>query len=113
MTLNTTIGAPMVRVINGAPTVFIKGIAFNDDGHGVLALFRAGRMNYEEADETIEFVEHRGDLVVIMGAEVYTPRDTAAHSGSIVNRRFTDVWRCEHDGAWRLTIRQATITSID
>jgi hypothetical protein len=55
----------------------------------------------------------RGDQVVIMGEEVVKPRNTAPHAGRTVRRRFTDVWRREPDGAWLLTIRQATITSID
>jgi ketosteroid isomerase-like protein len=79
----------------------------------VLGLFKAGRMNYESADETIEALDVRGDHVVIMGEEVVQPRDTAANAGRTVRRRFTDVWRKESDGRWRLTIRQATITSVD
>src|SRR5262245_35945601 len=79
----------------------------------VLGLFRAGRMNYESADVTIEAVDAREDHVVIMGEEVVKPRDTAANPGKTVRRRFTDVWRRESDGKWRLTIRQATITSVE
>jgi ketosteroid isomerase-like protein len=79
----------------------------------ILGFFKAGRMNYESAEETIEALDARGDQVVIMGAEVVTPRDTAANAGKTVRRRFTDVWRREPDGRWRLTIRQATITSVE
>lgn len=77
----------------------------------VLASFKAGRMNYESFDTTIEALDGRGDHVVIMGEEVVTPRATAAHAGKTVHRRFTDVWRKDPDGEWRLTVRQATITS--
>ena len=69
-------------------------------------------MNYESADVTIEVLDARDDYVVIMGEEVVKPRDAAANAGKTVSRRFTDVWRRESDGKWRLTIRQATITSI-
>ena len=79
----------------------------------VLAMFRAGRMSYEAADTTVEAVDARGDHVVLMGEDVYRPRDTAAHAGKTVRRRFTDVWRKDPDGQWRLTIRQATITSVE
>ena len=79
----------------------------------VLGFFKAGRMNYESADETIEALDARGDQVVIMGEEVVKPRDTAANAGKTVRRRFTDVWRRDPDGRWRLTIRQATITSVE
>ena len=79
----------------------------------VLGFFRAGRMNYESADTTIEALDTRKDQVVIMGEEVVKPRDTAANAGKTVRRRFTDVWRKDSDGKWRLTIRQATITSVE
>jgi ketosteroid isomerase-like protein len=48
-----------------------------------------------------------------MGAEVVKPRDGAPNAGKTVRRRFTDVWRRDADGKWRLTIRHATITSIE
>jgi ketosteroid isomerase-like protein len=79
----------------------------------VLGFFKAGRMNYESADETIEAVDVREDCVVIMGEEVVKPRGRAANAGKIVRRRFTDVWRKESGGRWRLTIRQATIASVE
>jgi ketosteroid isomerase-like protein len=78
----------------------------------VLGFFRAGRMNYESVDVTIEALDARKDQVVIMGEEIVKPRGTAPNAGKTVSRRFTDVWRKESDGKWRLTIRQATITSV-
>ncbi len=80
----------------------------------VLGLFKAGRMNYEAADETVEALDLRDDLVVIMGGEVIKPKAGTANpdAGKTVSRRFTDVWRKDSDGKWRLTIRQATITSV-
>lgn len=79
----------------------------------VLGFFKAGRMNYESAEETFEAIEARGDQVVMMGAEVIRPRDTAANAGKTVRRRFTDVWRREPDGRWLLTVRQATIIAVE
>ena len=79
----------------------------------VLGFFRAGRMDYESVDVTIESLDAREGQVVIMGEEVVKPRETAAHAGRTVRRRFTDVWQKEADGQWRLTIRQATITAIE
>lgn len=79
----------------------------------VLALFKVGRMHYESADVTIEALDAREDGVVIMGEEIVKPRETAANAGRTVSRRFTDVWRREPDGKWRLTIRQATITLVE
>jgi ketosteroid isomerase-like protein len=79
----------------------------------VLGFFKAGRMNYESAEETIEAVDARENQAVVMGAEVVEPGDGAPNAGKTVRRRFTDVWRRDADGKWRLTIRHATITSIE
>jgi len=79
----------------------------------VLVFFKAGRMDYESGTSTIEALEARGDCVVMMGEEVVKPNETAPNPGKTVRRRFTDVWRKESDGQWRLTIRQATITSVE
>jgi ketosteroid isomerase-like protein len=57
-------------------------------------------------------LDARDNHVAIMGEEIVKQRDTAANAGKTVSRRFTDVWRREADGTWRLTIRQATITSV-
>jgi hypothetical protein len=79
----------------------------------VIGFFKAGRMNYESVDVTIKALDARGDHVVIMGEEVVKPRKTARNAGKTVRRRFTDVWRRESDALWRLTIRRATIVSIE
>lgn len=78
----------------------------------VLVFFRAGRMSYESMDTMIEAVDVRADQVVFMGYEVVKPRETAMNPGKTVSRRFTDVWRRDPDGEWRITVRQATITSV-
>src|SRR5262245_29091956 len=79
----------------------------------VIGFFKAGRMNYESLDVTIEGLDARGDHVVIMGEEVVTPKESAPNAGKVVRRRFTDVWRKDPDGQWRLTIRHATITAVE
>ena len=78
----------------------------------VIRFFEAGMISYDSVDSIIEFAETRGNLVVLMGAEVVTPKDATRHAGQTVHRRFTDVWRKEDDGVWRLTIRQATDISV-
>lgn len=79
----------------------------------VLGFFRAGRMNYHSVDVRIDAVDGRGDHVVLMGEEVVKPKEGAPNAGKTVRRRFTDVWRRDPDGAWRLTIRHATVTSVE
>jgi hypothetical protein len=46
-----------------------------------------------------------------MRNEILAPKGRAPHTGKIVHRRFTDIWRNEH-GLWRLALRQATVTRV-
>jgi ketosteroid isomerase-like protein len=104
--------------VNAVAALFAKDLVVNAPSNRVarldqvLGLFRAGRMNYESVDVIIEALDTRKDQVVIMGEEIVKPRGAASNAGKTVSRRFTDVWRKESDGKWRLTIRQATITSV-
>ena len=104
--------------VEAVAALFAKDLVVNTPSNRVarldqvLGFFGAGRMNYESVDVTIEALDTRQDQVVIMGEEIVKPRGTAANAGKTVSRRFTDVWRKESDGKWRLTIRQATITSV-
>jgi hypothetical protein len=61
----------------------------------------------------IEFVEARGDSVVLMGEETVTPVSATRDAGKTVRRRFTDVYRRAEDSRWFLTIRQATNVSVE
>src|SRR3954463_10679412 len=100
--------------IDAVAALFAQDVVVNTPGNrvarrdDVLGFFRAGRMDYEDAETTIEFIDARGDMVILMGGEVVRPRETAAHPGMTVHRRFTDAWRKDPDGRWRLAIRQAT-----
>ena len=78
----------------------------------IMARFRNSQISYSSADEKIEFMGVRGDLVVVMGEEIVTPIADTPNAGKIVRRRFTDIWK-KIDGAWKLAIRQATATSAE
>jgi ketosteroid isomerase-like protein len=78
----------------------------------VLDRFRNDRISYSVYEQKIEFAGVRGDGVVVMGEEIVKPIGNAPHAGKTVRRRFTDIWRKE-DGVWRLSVRQATIISIE
>jgi hypothetical protein len=77
----------------------------------VLGRMRSGQIVYEEGQSVIEFVGIRGDAVVIMGEEIVKPMGAAPYAGQTVRRRFTDIWM-EIKGAWKLSVRQATITAV-
>jgi hypothetical protein len=82
------------------------------DRENVMARYRSGQISYEpDVTRNIEFAGVRADSVVIMGEEIARPNAGAPHAGKTVHRRFTDIWR-EIDGAWKMCVRQATITSV-
>jgi hypothetical protein len=79
----------------------------------IAGFFDHGKISYDSYHRVIEYAATRGtDEVVLMGEEIYLPRETADHAGTAVHRRFTDIWRFEH-GQWVVSIRQATIIQID
>jgi uncharacterized protein DUF4440 len=77
-----------------------------------LAAFARGFIRYSSFDRQIEYAGRLGEFVVIMGAEILVPKGKAPNAGSIVHRRFTDIWRSE-SCVWRLVLRQATIAKIE
>jgi hypothetical protein len=77
-----------------------------------LAAFGRGFIRYKSFDRRIEYAGKLGELVVTMGNEILAPKGNAPNAGKVVHRRFTDIWRNEQ-GAWRLALRQATVTRIE
>jgi hypothetical protein len=77
-----------------------------------LTAFRAGFIRYSSFDRRIEYAGKLGELVVIMGKEILSPKGKAPNAGKIVHRRFTDIWRNENS-VWRLVLRQATVTKVE
>jgi len=83
------------------------------DRKNVIGRLKAAQISYESAaEEVIDFVGVRGDMVVIMGEEILRPNKDAPYAGKTINRRSTDVWK-PFDGVWKLWIRQATITKAE
>ena len=83
------------------------------DRKNVIGRLKAAQISYEsEAEEVIDFVGVRGDMVVIMGEEIVHPNKDAPYAGKTEYRRSTDVWK-PFDGVWKLWIRQATITKVE
>jgi hypothetical protein len=73
----------------------------------------AGHISYSSYERRIEYAGLRGDMVLLMGEEIVTPKGTTnPWSGRNVRRRFTDMWKQE-DGRWVLTARQATVIAVE
>jgi len=73
---------------------------------------KAGKINYVSFDRSIEKISFVNNSAVVMGKEVIVPQGTSANAGKTITRQFTNVWMKEK-GKWKLTIRQATIVSIN
>jgi hypothetical protein len=73
---------------------------------------KAGKISYASFDRSIEKISFVNNSAVVMGKEVIVPQGTSANAGKTITRQFTNVWMKEK-GKWKLTIRQATIVSIN
>lgn len=74
---------------------------------------RAGIITHKYLHTSIEYAApRREDEVVFMGEEIYEPAAEAMHAGKTVRRRFTDIYR-KVRGRWLLSLRQATIVSVN
>jgi Domain of unknown function (DUF4440) len=83
------------------------------DRTNILDRLKAGQLSYQpDFVDNIEFVGVRGDVVVIMSEETVRPIANTPNAGKVVRRRSTDMWR-EVDDAWKLIVRQATITHTE
>lgn len=71
----------------------------------VLEMLRTGRIRHLTFEVTIEHVARFGDVVVVMGRDAVTDVP-----GTIVHRRFTNVWRLD-GGAWRGIARHANVSA--
>ena len=80
----------------------------------IMARFRSGQIAAEAGttETRLEFVGVRGDSVIIMGEESFTPGPNAPNAGKKIRRRATDVWK-QYGGVWKLAVRQATLISVE
>lgn len=75
--------------------------------------YDAGILTYKYFHRRIEYAaRRRDDEVVLMGEEIYQPPKPDPHAGKEMRRRFTDIWR-RSGKKWQLSLRQATIISVE
>jgi ketosteroid isomerase-like protein len=104
--------------VEGFAACFAPEAVVNHPGNGsfpgafATRAFELGMIDYHSIAREVDFAAVRptGE-VLLMGSEMVTPRGKAQHAGKACRRRFTEVWR-EIDGAWRLSLRQATYFEI-
>jgi ketosteroid isomerase-like protein len=71
----------------------------------LLELLERGVIAHISFEQHIELITRHGEVVVVMGYDVVQNKPDEPPA----TRRFTDVWREEQAGSWRLIARQATI----
>lgn len=75
--------------------------------------FGTGALTYRSFHRLIDYAgRRRDDEVVLMGEERYTAPPAHPEAGKLLRRRFTDIWR-RQDGVWKLSLRQATVFTVD
>jgi ketosteroid isomerase-like protein len=72
----------------------------------LLVLVRQGVIRYTSFERFPETFLFFNDMVVVMGKETVVPANEAPNAGTILQRRYTNVW-IKRDGKWRLTVRHA------
>jgi hypothetical protein len=78
----------------------------------IMERIRKGKINYASFERRIDSVSFVNGMAVVMGLEILMPQAVSQNAGKTVNRRFTNIWTREN-GTWKLTVRQATIISIN
>ena len=82
------------------------------DRKEVATLFKAGKIDYESFDRTIEKISIIENTAIVMGHEEINPVGLSDHAGKKLIRRFTNIWM-KRKGNWKLVGRQATVSSIN
>ncbi|OON71120.1 nuclear transport factor 2 family protein [Hymenobacter sp. CRA2] len=77
----------------------------------IFGFIRQGQIDYSTVKRIVERVTVVDNLAVAMGREIVTPQRGTEFAGKTETRQYTDVWLKTRAG-WRLTARQATITSL-
>ena len=80
------------------------------DRNSVFGAMRAGLLDYSAYEQSIEFVDVKGDVATVMGQEMVKPLH-GSNVGKTVQRRFTDIWYRDAAG-WKQISRQATEISV-
>lgn len=73
----------------------------------VLAIQRAGMINYSSFTRVIEKIQVQKDVVITMGYETLVPKGNLPNAGQPLKRRYLNVWM-NQGGQWVQIARQAS-----
>lgn len=74
-------------------------------------LIRTGKIDISYSEKVIEKISYIHDMAIVMGKDIVKPQGAMANAGKTVTRQYTDIW-IKDGNDWHLTIRQATIISV-
>ncbi len=78
----------------------------------IMSRIKDGKINYSSFERRIDSIAFVGNIAIVMGLETLIPQGGTLNAEKTVKRRFTNIWMKEND-TWKLTVRQATIISVD
>ncbi|BDC50805.1 hypothetical protein F183_A31210 [Bryobacterales bacterium F-183] len=95
-----TVNAPNSAVVQGKAAVLETFVS-------------SGVIDFASFDRAYEYVRLDGSFAFLMGLETLMPNVDAPSAGlkagQLVRRRFTNIWKQEADGQWRLYARHANV----
>ena len=73
---------------------------------------RTGNLAYVSFVRNIEKITFNENIALVMGEEITQPQGQQLHTGKIVTRRFTNIWKFTNN-QWFMIGRQATIVKVE
>ena len=90
-----TVNAPNNQVVTGRDAV--------------IAWIQQGIIHYSSFESAVDAVLFGDGVAVIMGSEIVKPIGNAPLAGQTVQRRFTNIWKKDETGTWRVWARHANV----
>lgn len=75
----------------------------------VIAMVQQGIIHYSSFESAVDIVLFGDGVAVMMGSETVKPIGNAPLAGQTVQRRFTNIWKKDDTGTWRLWARHANV----
>ena len=79
---------------------------------GTKMQLRTGNLAYASFVRNIEKITFNENIALVMGEEITQPQGQQLHTGKIVTRRFTNIWKFTNN-QWFMIGRQATIVKVE
>jgi len=74
----------------------------------VLAMVKDGMLSFKSYGRTIEYIEHYGDIAIVIGSEAVEWSGKMPLAGKVLPLRYTAIWQ-HGKGGWQEVARHANI----